>query len=92
MSKGKKYEVLHEGENCPKCRKPMQRREHKQILEKQKNAPYYFKEWDYCTSCNHLQHYEWAKVMNNNDSARMFKMKKERAQQFIDFERLIEKE
>lgn len=60
----KKYEVLHQGELCPKCRKPMEHREHKEIRAKQLQAPYYFKEWDYCTNCKHVQHYEHYKVYN----------------------------
>jgi len=61
----KKASVIGSGENCPKCSKPMQRREHSEIGPKQRKAWYYFKEWDYCPQCHHLQHYEWAKVFNN---------------------------
>lgn len=75
MSKRKGYEIIGTGEKCPKCGDVMQRREHKEIRQKQRNAPYYFKEWDYCWQCKHLQHYEWAKVMNNNASARMYQRK-----------------
>jgi hypothetical protein len=89
MSKNKKYEVVGKGELCPKCDNQMQRREHKNILDKQKNAPYYFKAWDYCIHCNHLQHYENLKVFNNNKSASLYKQGAERAQQFQDFKRLI---
>lgn len=74
--KKKHYSVIGSGENCPKCKIPMQRREHDEIREKQRNAPYYFKEWDYCIKCNHLQHYDWCKVMNNNDSARLYQRHK----------------
>lgn len=69
----KKYVAIGDGEQCPKCQSPMERREHDTIREKQKNAPYYFKTWDYCWKCHHLQHYEWAKVMNNNASAKLYK-------------------
>jgi hypothetical protein len=69
MPKAKKYEVLDSGEDCPKCKEPMQRREHKNILEKQKNALYYFREWDYCLRCSHLQHYNHFKVVNSRKLA-----------------------
>jgi hypothetical protein len=40
--------------DCPKCRKPMERRRHREIpLTK-----YFYSEWDYCRWCKHVQHYE----------------------------------
>lgn len=53
------------GENCPKCFKLMERR--KRIVPP-KNKTYFFKEWDYCINCSHVQHYdkfkssEWAEA------------------------------
>ncbi len=59
-------EVLNRINNCPKCNELMERRKHKTINEKQLNRTYYFSEWDYCTNCNHLQHYEEYKVLSQN--------------------------
>ena len=56
--KGKiKYyaEVKGEGEPCPKCFKKMERR--KRIMPP-KNKTYFFREWDYCGACSHVQHYD----------------------------------
>lgn len=86
----KKYEVLGEGEPCPKCDKPMQRREHKNILDKQRNAPYYFREWDYCCDCKHLQHYDHCKVFNKNKAAKLYNHKRELAQHWQQANRLME--
>jgi len=47
------------GEPCPKCISLMERRERVEIP---KNKNYYFKEWDYCGICSHVQHYEKFKV------------------------------
>ena len=60
-----KYAIIGEGNNCPKCGKPMQRREHKEITQKILNQPYYFSEWDVCRPCHHIQMYEYKKVFNN---------------------------
>lgn len=40
---------------CPKCRQPMQRRKHQ---EPPLGRAYFYKEWDYCRPCLHVQHYE----------------------------------
>lgn len=69
MSK-KPYTVIAVGEDCPKCRKPMERRTHKKLRSKQINAPYYFSEWDCCRPCKHIQHYEHFKVENDNEANR----------------------
>lgn len=67
MSKhNKKYSSIGEGEDCPKCSKPMERREHKSITDKLLRQPFYFSECDYCKDCWHLQHYEYKKVWNKN--------------------------
>lgn len=88
MSK-KHYAIIGTGELCPKCKLPMQRRDHGTLREKQINAPYYFSQWDYCTRCNHLQHYEMFKVINDNASARLYTRQqdayKEREQQLQFF-------
>jgi len=69
----KKYCVIGDGENCPKCNKPMQRREHSNISTKLLKKPYYFSEWDYCKPCGHIQHYESKKVLNNNKKSIAYK-------------------
>lgn len=52
----KKYvRVKGIGNECPKCFKPMQRRER---IAPPPNKTYFYKEWDYCLDCGHLQHYE----------------------------------
>ena len=61
----RKYESIGEGLDCPKCSKPMERREHRFISEKILKQPYYFREWDYCKPCGHLQHYEDKKIFND---------------------------
>lgn len=47
--------VKGEGKDCPKGCGKMQRRER---IKPPVNKTYYFKEWDYCPSCSHLQHYD----------------------------------
>ena len=59
----KKVKIKGNGNNCPKCSNPMQRREHTDKYDFKARA-YYFKEWDYCLQCKHLQHYEEFKVNN----------------------------
>lgn len=59
-----KHSVIGTGENCPKCLIPMERREHSGDMMKQKKSVYYFREWDVCLNCKHLQHYEYLKVFN----------------------------
>lgn len=63
-----RYIVLRQGKECPKCKNQMQRRGHKEIDSKILSQPYYFTEWDYCTNCNYLQHYDEMKRYNKNDS------------------------
>jgi uncharacterized protein with PIN domain len=43
------------GKDCPKCKVPMETRE--RILPP-KDKSYYYTQWDYCTQCGHVQHYE----------------------------------
>lgn len=50
------------GENCPKCRRSMKRYEHGENWKPKSSQPYYFRFWDKCAPCKHLQHYEKAKV------------------------------
>lgn len=57
-----KPEFTGEGKNCPKCRKQMKRYKHKSRWVPKAKQPYYFRFWDKCKSCRHLQHYEEAKI------------------------------
>lgn len=52
--KVKKVIVIGNGEPCPSCRKPMQRRKH----GTEPKTNYFYTEWDYCRECCHVQHYE----------------------------------
>ena len=64
MSKKKKNSVdIGYGLECPRCNKPMIRRE--KPVGFKTNKRYYFSEWDYCKDCGHLQLYEHYKVFNN---------------------------
>ncbi len=51
------------GNPCPKCSKPMERMKHGPTWKLKKDQPYYFRYWDRCRPCHHIQHYETAKVM-----------------------------
>lgn len=50
----KKIRVIGEGNPCPKCNKPMQRREH--TIRPPKT--WFYTKWDICKDCRHIQHYE----------------------------------
>lgn len=65
----KKLEIEESEETCPKCSKKMERRRHKEAPE---TETYYFKEWDYCPSCNFLQHYEQFKVVDRKPKPNLF--------------------
>lgn len=49
------------GEDCPKCGHKMERRKHRRDKTK-KGKVYRFTEWDFCTLCRYVQHYEKFKV------------------------------
>ena len=49
-----RYIVVGSGNECPTCGKVMQRRKHKERPTKS----YFFTEWDYCSDCKRVQHYE----------------------------------
>ncbi len=63
-----KYRILRKGKDCPKCLQPMERRAHKEGFTRKKENYYFFKEWDYCKPCKHLQHYEEFKVTTGRGS------------------------
>ena len=44
------------GNNCIHCGTPMERR--KRMKMPTNRSSYYYSEWDYCSSCSHVQHYE----------------------------------
>lgn len=48
--------IVGKGEKCPKCFQEMEHRKHPPHWVNRKS--YYYKEWDYCKKCNHVQHYE----------------------------------
>ena len=43
------------GKECPKCSGLMERRK---WTKKPTKKVYYFREWDYCKVCKHVQHYD----------------------------------
>jgi hypothetical protein len=63
---------------CPKCKQLMQRRSHSFLTTKILKQPFYFKEWDYCRGCKHLQHYEEFKVWNSNEMSEYVQMIEEK--------------
>lgn len=82
MGKSKNHIVINnQGEQCPKCLIRMQRRGHRNN-NTHKNKQYYFSEWDYCTKCNHVQHYEKYKVFNKENYAYGYSIKEELDEMF----------
>jgi uncharacterized protein with PIN domain len=63
--------IVGEGNICPKCNELMQRRKHEKTPDK-----WHFTEWDYCSSCNGVKHYDkfkcasWKELENQNDHFR----------------------
>lgn len=53
--KQKMYEIIGKLKECPKCQKLMERRKR---IKKPINNCYFFSEWDYCSNCKHIQHYD----------------------------------
>ena len=54
--------LVEGGEPCPKCALPMQRCAHGEKWQPKVGQPYYFRFWDRCLRCKHIQLYEVAKV------------------------------
>ncbi len=50
------------GDDCPKCGTSMVRREHPKGWVPRIGQPFYYRYWDMCPNCSHLQHYDDAKV------------------------------
>jgi hypothetical protein len=61
--------VVGKGAPCPKCDRPMDRKEHKGEWKPKANQPYWFSYWDVCDACRHVQHYESAKVFGRQSDA-----------------------
>ncbi len=57
-----KTELIGPGNECPKCRKVMQRFQHGAGWKLKERQPYYYTYWDKCTGGHHIQMYEAAKV------------------------------
>jgi hypothetical protein len=49
-----RYKIVGYINECPKCNKLMERREHNERPRK----IWFYEKWDYCKDCGHLQHYE----------------------------------
>lgn len=83
----KKYKVVGGGGSCPRCKSNMEVRQHDKLRPKQKKAPYYFSQWDYCTRCNYIKLYEDKKVWNNGlkrDSKNKLVYDKKLAEEWAD--------
>lgn len=59
-----KIRTLGDGLPCPKCGNHMERREHARLTEKLLKKKFYYSEWDVCSRCKHIQHYDELKVYN----------------------------
>lgn len=59
--KAKRVKVA-DGAPCPKCGRPMGRFNHAEDWEPRPQQPYFFRYWDKCVPCGHMQMYEAAKV------------------------------
>ena len=59
--------VKGEGNKCPKCFIPMERRER---IKRPKTKTYFYTEWDYCKKCGHIQHYEQFKSVQWQENER----------------------
>ena len=49
---------------CPKCNSGMIRVKNKLISDERLKQKYYFTEWDACTKCEYIKHYEKFKIKN----------------------------
>lgn len=61
--KSKKAVRVGTGGTCPKDFSRMGRFEHPPGWQPRPGQPYYFRSWDICRKCGHIQHYEQNKVM-----------------------------
>lgn len=51
----KSIKIIGQGNDCPKCHQPMERRAH-DLPPKDKT--WFYIKWDVCRKCRHIQHYE----------------------------------
>ncbi len=69
-----KSKIIHDaGIDCPRCGRPTQIREHKQITDKQRRQPFYYSRWFFCLNRNcraTLIMRDEFRVWNDNDAAR----------------------
>ena len=72
--KKRRSQTIDLGNDCPKCGQKMERRKHNKNEKKYLNRAYYYTEWDYCKSCNYVQHYNqfkmWPPKGKNKTNAR----------------------
>jgi hypothetical protein len=61
--KQRKAAKIEGGSICPKCKLMMQRFEHGPNWKPKASQPYFFRFWDICKGCRHIQHYEAAKTI-----------------------------
>ena len=72
----KKYCVVgHDGLPCPRCRQPMEIREHVLITKRHLQQPYYFSRWFYCRNPRcpvtlHLSEAFKVRRLNNEQTSR----------------------
>lgn len=64
----RKRHKLPGGNDCPKCKRPMQRFKHGPSWKPKARQPYFFAYWDICKPCRHIQMYEKAKVFLHGES------------------------
>jgi C4-type Zn-finger protein len=57
-----KYRVKSIGANCPKCKNPMETREHTTIPV----SSFFFIQWDVCRKCHHVQLYPEFRSTDSN--------------------------
>jgi len=82
------HSVLCEGAECPHCHQRMERRKHKEITDKVLKQSYYFSQWDFCKTCNHVQHYDKYKVYNKNEKG-FYSQAKEEERMQVEFLRSL---
>ena len=65
MKKKRSRQRIEGGASCPKCRIGMQRFKHPDNWQPPQHRKVFFRYWDQCPRCKHLQHYEEAKVFTS---------------------------
>ena len=62
MKLSNKSVIIGIGNECPKCKEPMQRRSHPSHWKSAKS--YFYTQWDFCEKCKHVHHYDDFKSMS----------------------------